>query len=62
MFITEIFMILVGAIENIINEIDEIVRYAQSSENKIKYIIVSLGAKGCCRCFPGGQLSCHALK
>lgn len=33
-------------IENNINEIDEIVRYAQSYENKIKYIIVSLGAKG----------------
>jgi len=33
-------------IENNINEIDEIVRYAQPYEDKIKYIVVSLGARG----------------
>jgi len=42
-------------IENNINEIDEIVRYAQSYENKIKYIIVSLGAKGVVGISPEGS-------
>ncbi len=42
-------------IENNINEIDEIVRYAQSYENKIKYIVVSLGAKGVVGISPEGS-------